>query len=62
MWDGLNETIINFIIHYKMLSWNFSRYFESRLLEIDAFYTIQVSFEKQNETSKPFRPYLNVKK
>ena len=45
-----------------MLSWNFSRYFESRLLEIDAFYTIQVSFEKQNETSKPFRPYLNVKK
>lgn len=34
----------------------------SRLLEITACYTIQVIFEKQNETSKLFRQYLDVKR
>ena len=38
------------------------RYMKIRLHEIAAGYTIQVSLQKQNKTSKPFRQYLNVKK
>ena len=37
-------------------------YMNIRLYETAGCYTIQVSFEKENETSKPFRQYLNVKK
>ena len=37
-------------------------YIKIRLHEIAACYTIQLSFQKQNKTSKPFRQHLNVKK